>query len=331
MSRLTQRCGLLIGIALLLSNPASSKKQDVPWPDQFEIGRLTFFDFGPPFDFYELLLIRPTVEGSSIERVTLTPPGDVCIAPAKMELASSSIDKTPASLLGGTNPCTIPDKELSRELKRCKHCLVFSGEQVVMQFQCGSQTRLIRSDILDRDLFDAAAKTPEHTSWTMALLARVEQVIGPGVMNKPVFPTSEKEEPSATGLDPSTLRDVGAGRYDLLFPGGKTKPSELYNAAQNPPPGPNIRLVSSVPFSPTVFVQPDYPPLARLAHITGIVSFQIQVDVNGDATDLTFRNGNPILQSAVKNAVSRWKFSSDATNHLVEAAFEFGMNCLRQP
>jgi TonB family protein len=329
MSRITMRCGLIIGIVLLSWSSASPQKNQAPavQPNQFEIGRRTFFDFGPPFDFYELLIVRPTTGGSSVERVTLTPPGDECIAPAKLEVASATISEPPAALLGSTNPCTIPDKELSRELKRCKKCLVFSGAQVVMRVECGTQTRLIRSDILDRDMFDKAAKTPERTSWTMRLLGRLDETVGPGVMDKPVFPTIEKEQPLATGLDSLTQREVSAGKYDALFPGGATKPSGLYSAAQNHPPLPTIRLVSSVPFAPKVLVLPEYPPLARLAHIRGVVSFKVEVDANGDATSLAFETGHPILQAAARNAVSGWKFPSDAANQSVEATIQFDLNC----
>lgn len=37
------------------------------------IGIYTFFDFGPPFDFYEIMIVRPAENGVSIERMTLTP------------------------------------------------------------------------------------------------------------------------------------------------------------------------------------------------------------------------------------------------------------------
>jgi|SRR5580658_104027 hypothetical protein len=129
-------------------------------PDQFEIGRHTFFDFGPPSDYYELFVVRPTVNGTSIERITLTPSVDSCTRQAKLEVASASINESIAALLGSTNPCAIPEKELRRELKRCKKCLVFSGADVAMEVECGGQSRVIRSDILDKDMFDPAANTP---------------------------------------------------------------------------------------------------------------------------------------------------------------------------
>ncbi len=161
----------------------------------------------------------------------------------------------------------------------------------------------------------------------MSLLERLDEATGPGVMDKPIFPTVEKEAPPTIELDSSTTRDLAEGSYDALFPGGSSKPSDLYRAAKSQPPLPIIRLVKSVPFAPADLVQPEYPPLARLAHISGAVSFRIDVDTNGGATNLTFESGNPILQSAVKTAVSGWKFPTDADNQSVEATIDFGLNC----
>src|SRR6266581_5911104 len=199
---------LFCSALLLCANALPQLKSvSLPLPNQFVIGRHTFFDFGPPTDFYELFFIDSTAGGASIQKVTLTPPGDVCIAPAKVEVELASSSEAPADLLGTTNPCRIPDNDLRRELKRCKNCVVFSGADVVMQVHCGTQTRLIRSEILDRDMFDPATKTPEHTSWTMGLLKKLDSAVGPGVIEKQrIFPIPEADEPPANSLDSPTLR-----------------------------------------------------------------------------------------------------------------------------
>jgi hypothetical protein len=165
----------------------------------------------------------------------------VGLQPAKLEVASASLSESVATLLGKTNPCTIPENELRRELKRRKKCLVFSGANVQMRVQCGAQTHMIRSDILDNDMFDPAPNTPEHTSWTMQLLARLDDAVGPGVLERPIFPISGKEEPSATNFNSEALADGGSGKLDMLFQGAPDKPSELYHAARIRPPAPSVR------------------------------------------------------------------------------------------
>jgi hypothetical protein len=327
------RYSAIVCAVLILAGEAQSQKRQVvlTQPNQFEIARHTFVDFGPPLDYYELFIVRPSVSGASIERIMVTPPVNVCWAPAKVEMAHASIDESPSSLLGSKSVCSIPEKELQREQKRCKHCLVFSGAKVVMRVQCGTQTRLIRSDILDKDWFDSAAKTPKHTSSTMRLLNRLDDAVGPGVMDKPMLERSDDGKPSAKNSASEAIADLGAGKYDELFKGAPDKPSELYQATQTRPPAPSVRLLSSTPFSPEVFVQPKYPILARMVSIEGVVSIEAEIDSGGAATHITFEAGHPLLQGMVAEALKTWRFPSDAFNQQVQAKIEFALNCHAPP
>jgi hypothetical protein len=90
------KCGVVACAILFLCDTAIAEDRNskAPQPEQFEIGRLTFFDFGPPFDFYEIFIVRPATAGSSIERITLTPPGHECSSTAKIEVASALITES---------------------------------------------------------------------------------------------------------------------------------------------------------------------------------------------------------------------------------------------
>ena len=156
-------------------------------PDQFLVARHTFFDFGPPHDFYEIISVRGTSSGTTIERVTLTPAGDACTQPPTVETVSSAIPDPVSVVLEGRNPCAIPEKALRKELKRRKQGLVFSGAEISMHIQCAGKERVIRADVLDRDMFDPKAATPENTSWTMRLLTRLDKAFPAGVWDRPVF------------------------------------------------------------------------------------------------------------------------------------------------
>jgi len=326
------RWHILICALLTLCVPAlpSDHRPAPPLPGQFEIARHTFIDVGPPNDFYELFLVRPTTDGTSIERITLTPAGDACTQPTTIDTRTASITEPVAALLGGTNPCTIPEKELHRELKRCKKCLVFSGANVTMQVRCGSQIRTIRSDILDKDMFDPAANTPEHTSWTMRLLGRLDQATGPGVMDRPMFSMPGAEPPAPIG-NLKVMEDVGSGMYDALFQGAPDRPSDLYRAAQKRPPSPTAQLKSISPLRPEVFVEPDYPPIARLAHIEGVVAFKADIDLNGRVTNFTIESGHPMLRAVVEQAVNKWQFPKEVANQELQGTIEFKTNCPTQP
>jgi len=224
------RCRIITCTVLFLCSPVfpRDRKADTPLPSQLEIGRQTFFDFGPPFNFYELLLVHPLAGGSSIDRIILTPAADACTQPAKIETKSVSTNESIGTLLGNSNPCTIPEKELRRESKRCKKCLVFCGAIVRIRVQCGTQTRIIRADILDKDMFDPAPNTPAHTSWIMQLLSRLDDAVGPGVMDKPIFVIPDEDRPAEKQETSAKLLDVRTGKYDELFAGASDKPSALY-------------------------------------------------------------------------------------------------------
>jgi TonB family protein len=296
-------------------------------PNEFEIGRHTFFDFGPPNDFYEIFVVQPVGEGTSIERLTVTPQGMSCAIPPKVEAASAKLEQSPSALLGAVNPCSIPEKELHRELKRCKKCMSFSGAFVTMQVECGSQTRLIRSDILDRDWFDPSAHTPEHTSWTMELLATLDKPLGPSVMDKPIFPVAENNAPPQLP-NSAIFTKLSQGGYDALFSKAPDKVSALALVGQNKLP-PTTKLVSSSPFSPLDLVLPSYPPLAKLTKTEGSVTFTLQTDENGNVSSVAVEEGNRLLQGAVQDAANKWKFPKEAANQIIRATIEFNLNCTK--
>ena len=78
-------------LILAVAMTAPKKKQDpvLPAPSEFLLGRHTFFDFGPPFDFYEVFSVQSGDAGTSIQRITLTPPGNPCTQPATVETAAA--------------------------------------------------------------------------------------------------------------------------------------------------------------------------------------------------------------------------------------------------
>ncbi|HEX4002166.1 MAG TPA: energy transducer TonB [Candidatus Acidoferrales bacterium] len=296
-------------------------------PDQFTIGRHTFIDVGPPNDYYEILRVAPNANGSLVTKITLTPVTDICFTPAEIETVSGSLPSSPRDLLRSVNPCTIPQKELKSEWKRCKNCLVFSGVNITMQVQCGDQTRILRSKILDKDLFDANPHTPEHTSWTIELLNRLDQAVGPGVLDQPIFPGLANDKAPQGEVSPEALQDIRSGKYDSLFPGAPDKPSDLYRASQIPAAVPSVRLKSSEPFQPVSFTLPKYPPISKIAHVEGDVSVSLKIGTQGSVEDVAFDSGPPLLRGAVQKAVSNWKFPHEAAHTQVHATLAFSLNC----
>lgn len=317
-------------LAVIVTLPfvrAAEKKLPTQIPDSFILGRHTSIDIGPPFDFYEILSVHSDRTGTVIRRITVTPPGNRCPRqPATVEDQRVSWSMPISELLGGKNPCSIAEKDLNKELSRCKKCLVFTRADITMSIRCGDQNRVIRMDILDRDMFDPAPNTPEHTSWTMALLARLDQALGGGVLDRPIFTLDGKRDQTPVSPELDNLR---RGVFDTLFMHTPDKPSELYIEAQNPPPQPTVLLAKISPVRPVSEALPPYPTLARAANISGVVSFTLSVAPDGTVADFQVVDGHPLLRKAVETELLKWRFQPEAVGRSVEGSVEFSTNCSR--
>lgn len=53
---------------------------------------------------------------------------------------------------------------------------------------------------------------------------------------------------------------------------------------------------------------PVYPPAAKTIRTTGVVKVEIMVNEEGEVTEIQKASGPPMLQSAAKDAVRKWKF-----------------------
>ncbi len=139
-----------------------------------------------------------------------------------------------------------------------------------MQVNCGGETRLIRADILDRDVFDPAIKTPQNTNWTMGLLNKLEKAAGPGVMDKPTFSEigEKTTTPSLFGQEESeALKELAEGRFNGLFPAASPKVSDLFQQTQTAPVAhPTVTIKEIKPRAPENPILPKYPPIALMTH-----------------------------------------------------------------
>jgi hypothetical protein len=174
------RIVLALALVIIVSNAciAQPHKNREPFPAEVVLGRDSFIDIGPPFNYYDLTFLRADGEKTDVERVSLTPPADACYPRAEIEVAHVTLNDPLFAVLQNTNPCTIPEKALKSELKRRNRGLLFSGMNVSIQVQCTGKKRLIRADILDRDIFEKHPRTPPYTSWSRTLFEKLDQAIG---------------------------------------------------------------------------------------------------------------------------------------------------------
>jgi protein TonB len=287
------------------ANPQPSSTKN--FPNRLVIGEQSFIDVGPPFDFYQIYLLRSDEDKVVVKRLTLAPGSGTCMPPT-VESAEGVLPGSLAQLLSNKNPCSISEKALHREAKRCKHCLVFSGAHVTMQVACGNTNRLIRYEVLDRDVFEEHPNTPEHTSKTFELLSRINSTLGNDVMDRPIFSTEEQssQRPPQSSLD---MTDLANGKFDSLFMGAADKPSLLYAEAQRPSHPANVSISKSMPVAPkNPTLLPTYPPIAKAAHVEGDLVLELDVAADGNVNSVSALSGPLMLQKGTVEAARQWVF-----------------------
>jgi len=324
-------------LALLLSVCRSASAQDAPKPVEisgFVVGVDSYFDFGPPFHYYEIFIAAPMQEGTKVEKFTLTPLARSCYAPEKTEYVENVTMLSAKELLVGVDPCKISQKDLNREQKRKHKELNFGGANISLQVSCGGTTRTIQASVLERDWFLAHPGTPKNTSWTLKLLGKLRNLTGPGVMDKPIFAMPETGPRAPLSADAANLEHLSSGKYDPLFPCATDKVSEIYRASLVPLPQPRVTLVSSTPVEPVHFTLPVYPRLSWLAAHEGEPSAVLRVDPQGNVLAVEMYMGSALFEGAVRDAVKDWKFppappSAEIVDPLREVTvrLSFELNC----
>jgi hypothetical protein len=306
---------------------AQKQRKAEPFPAQVVIGRDSFIDIGPPFNYYDLTFLRSNGEKTDVERISLTPPADACYPRAEIAVANVNLNERLSSVLKGTNPCTIPEKRLKAELKRRNRGLVFSGMNVSIQVECTGGVRVIRADILDRDIFDSDPNTPQYTAWSRSVFDRLDQATGDHPWDKPIFPVLKSTPAASPTVQSAALQEIGDGKFDSIFGDSPDRPSALYRMAQNPPRQPFIELVSSEPVRPKEYVDPVYPPIAKAARVHGNVEFHLTIANDGSGANAIIDSGPKMLWQATSDAISKWKFSTDDSGRVVRGSIRFGLNC----
>jgi TonB family protein len=304
-----------------------AQKASLDLPEKLVIAQHFFIDVGPPNDFYELIQLSPAGDTVNVERVLITPEGSRCLSPAKVETRNAIFHKSMKDLLENRNPCAIPEKELHRELKRCKKCLNFSGENVTIEANCGGKQRVMRMDVLERDIFGSQPNTPGNTSWTMRLLQQIDDATGPGALDKPIFATGVPE-PVEAETETATVQSLREGVFDSLF-GRNAGISEIIREAQETRPPPSVELVSAEPFSPISPLMPKYPPIANAARVEGKVNLTFDLDSSGRVENIETASEAraTMLRSAAEAAVANWKFPEAAFGSEIHATLRFSLNC----
>jgi len=137
----------------------------------------------------------------------------------------------------------------------------------------------------------------------------IPREIPPPSMDEPAFVVSG---PVNTGI--ATGAVVSTGVQNLL----NTVATTTSAAPPPPPPKPKpkpVRVGGNVQESRLIRqVKPVYPPMAQKARVQGDVVLDVEVDEEGNVTEITVKSGHPLLVPAARDAVKQWKYSPTLLN-----------------
>jgi TonB family protein len=182
-------------------------------------------------------------------------------------------------------------------------------------------------NILDRDIYDSRAPTPTNTSWSMRVLSKLNESLGPGSEAKPMFQIGVA--PHHDVPNTPLIQAIREGKYDALF-GKEQGVSQIVHEAELPPPPlPSVQVLSVIPYFPVSTETPGYPPIAIAARVEGIVHARFDVTPDGKAQNIVFeyQSNLGMLQGAVGESISKWNFPQPAWGQSGKVAIRFALNC----
>jgi protein TonB len=153
----------------------------------------------------------------------------------------------------------------------------------------------------------AARAVVPHTSTTRPKLTYTQgNLTAPTSIPKTVSVDNAAAAPDLGGVVGGVPGGVAGGQLGGVFGGTGT-------SVPIPPPQPAakriVRVGSSLKAPRQIYsIQPEYPPLARQAHVWGTVVVNAVIDEHGNVVQARALSGHPLLISAALKAVLQWKY-----------------------
>jgi periplasmic protein TonB len=126
-----------------------------------------------------------------------------------------------------------------------------------------------------------------------------------------LHPTVGRSHPAAPGLpgeEPPSIGDYTPGGAGISIPGGSRDGRQLEVPRPSTPKRP-LSVSAGVMAALLVHrVQPEYPKLAEVMHLSGTVELQARIGTDGTVQELEVVSGNPILARAAIEAVQQWRY-----------------------
>jgi periplasmic protein TonB len=125
---------------------------------------------------------------------------------------------------------------------------------------------------------------------------------------------SEVPDTGVVGVVPGSLSG-GTGQFPYgIGPIGPPPPTRPITDTPKPKLT-RIRIGGQVEAAKLILqVKPDYPPLAKMARIQGVVRLEAVISKEGTIQNLRVLAGHPLLVNAAMDAVKRWRYQPTLLN-----------------
>jgi periplasmic protein TonB len=159
-------------------------------------------------------------------------------------------------------------------------------------------------------------------------VSMAELMRAPTVIPKTITKVNDKPQSTSVGVPGGVAGGVPGGSMSGVIGG------MLSSMAPPPPPPPQapvpqrIRVGGEVELAKVIYrPEPEYPPLAKMAHVQGVVRLSAVIAKDGTIKDLKVINGHPLLVQAALAAVQQWRFQPTLLNGQPVEVFhvEFGL------
>ena len=154
-----------------------------------------------------------------------------------------------------------------------------------------------------------AAPMPERTASRVRVIP-LREIMAPATI--PTRISTEFDEPPVDYVD-----GISGGNSI----GNDSSLTDLFRASAPPPPAPveqrtqRIRVGGSVEAASIISrVMPQYPVIARTAHVSGTIALHAIIAKDGTVQELTYISGPPLLIRAAMEAVREWRYRPTMLN-----------------
>lgn len=147
------------------------------------------------------------------------------------------------------------------------------------------------------------ARQPER-----AVPNQQRDILSAPALRRPLRISSPIEADAGTEQPPIDLNVPIAGD-GIEIGGPDTNVTSIAPPRAKPPTAVPVTMSSGVMAARLIHnVQPEYPVMAKLIHLTGTVQLQAIIGTDGSVQNLQVVSGNPILVKAAMDAVTQWRY-----------------------